>query len=214
LLDDDAEVLLPVPTREDKPIYPASIYAINKRDQEEMFLVIGKTYLIPVIALRYFNVFGSRQALSNPYTGVAAIFCSRLLNNNPPVIFEDGHQRRDFVRVEDLAEANILATKKSDADYEVLNIGSGTWIDILKIADCLIADLKKNIEPEITGLFREGDIRHCFSDNSKARRLLGWLPKFKFENSVAELIEWVERQTAGDRLGEMREELKIRKLEK
>ena len=115
----------PIPTNEDKPLRPNSIYAITKRDHEEMFLTIGRAYQIPTVALRYFNIYGSRQALSNPYTGVAAIFSSRLLNNNSPLIFEDGFQSRDFIHVSDIVRANILALENNRAKYDVFNVGTG-----------------------------------------------------------------------------------------
>lgn len=182
-----------VPTTEDKPLQPTSIYAINKRDQEEMCLCIGAAYNIPTVALRFFNTYGSRQALSNPYTGVAAIFCARLLNDRPPLVFEDGKQQRDFVHVHDVARAVVAAAERPVAG-EVMNIGSGEALSVLTIAEILALELGKDIAPQIVGKYRRGDIRHCFADISKARRLLQWEPQRAFRQGVAELVAWVRAQ--------------------
>lgn len=186
------------PTNEEKPLRPTSVYAITKRDQEEMGLSIGREYEIPVVALRYFNIYGPRQSLSNPYTGVAAIFSSRMLNGNPPVVFEDGNQLRDFVHVSDVAQANLLASHKSDGDYQVFNIGSGKPISILDVAEKIIREFGKDIRPKITNSARPGDIRHCYADISKATEMLGYQPKADFDESIHELIDWVSRQSAPD----------------
>ncbi|MBN1405765.1 MAG: SDR family NAD(P)-dependent oxidoreductase [Candidatus Omnitrophica bacterium] len=208
------KTLEPAATDELKPLHPTSIYAINKRDHEEMFLAVGKAYKIPAVALRYFNVYGPRQALSNPYTGVCAIFSSRILNNNNPVIFEDGLQTRDFVHVADIAKANILAMQKEEADYEVFNVGSGEAISILKIAETLIAKLKGkgSLKPEIKNEFRQGDIRHCFSDISKINKKLGFKPSISFNKGVDDLIEWVKKQTCEDKVMQAMSELEKRGL--
>jgi len=186
------------PTNEEKPLRPTSIYAITKRDQEEMALSIGREYEIPVVALRYFNIYGPRQSLSNPYTGVAAIFSSRMLNGNPPVVFEDGNQLRDFVHVSDVVRANMLASQKSDGDYQVFNIGSGKPISILNVAEKIIHSFGRDIRPKVTNTARPGDIRHCYADISKAARTLGYQPKADFDDSIQELIDWVRSQSAPD----------------
>jgi dTDP-L-rhamnose 4-epimerase len=193
LKDSDGQPLQPVATDESKPLDPNSVYAINKRDQEEMCLRIGAAYGIPTTALRLFNVYGSRQALSNPYTGVAAIFCARLLNDQPPLIFEDGLQKRDFVHVRDVARAIVWAAEKP-APGEAVNIGSGTAVSVLEIAESLALEMQKSIPPQITGMYRQGDVRHCVADIAKARRLLGWEPLTSFRQGVPELIEWVQSQ--------------------
>jgi dTDP-L-rhamnose 4-epimerase len=193
LRDVDGKTLQPVPTDEAKPLHPTSVYAINKRDQEEMCLSVGMAYGIPTTALRLFNVYGSRQALSNPYTGVAAIFCARLLNHQPPLIFEDGLQKRDFVHVQDVARAMVLAIEKP-AVGEAINIGSGEAISVLEIAEILAREMQKSIQPHILGKHRQGDIRHCFADISKARQLLGWEPTTTFRRGASELVEWVQSQ--------------------
>jgi dTDP-L-rhamnose 4-epimerase len=204
--------LTPVPTSEDKPLYPTSIYAITKRDHEEMFLSFGRAYHIPTVALRYFNVYGSRQALSNPYTGVAAIFSSRLLNGRAPVIYEDGNQTRDFTHVSDIVQANMLALEKSDADYEVLNVGTGRAFTIKDVADALNEHLGLSLDPQVVGKFREGDVRHCVADIGKARRLLGYEPRVRFEDGTRELVDWVREQSAEDRLDDAVQELERRGL--
>ncbi|MDQ2806253.1 MAG: NAD-dependent epimerase/dehydratase family protein [Chloroflexota bacterium] len=197
----------PAPTAEDKPLFPTSIYAINKRDQEEMCLAVGRAYGIPTVALRYFNVYGTRQALSNPYTGVAAIFSGRLLNNKPPMIFEDGGQQRDFIHVSDIVQANLRALETDAADYEALNIGTGQCVTVREVAEALAAGLGKAIAPEIVRQFRAGDIRHCYADISKAHRLLGYVPTVRFSDGVAELLAWVRDQQATDRADQARAEL-------
>jgi len=186
----------PVPTNEDKPLFPSSVYAISKQDQEQFCLVVGRAYDIPVVALRYFNVYGTRQALSNPYTGVCAIFSGRLLNDERPSIFEDGEQTRDFVHVSDIVQANLLALETDRADYQALNIGTGSPISINEIALMLARGLNKDIKPEVTGKYREGDIRHCVADISRARTLLGYEPKVKLADGIPELLEWVRQQQA------------------
>jgi len=193
LKDTDGHLLQPVATDEDKPLNPTSVYAINKRDQEEMCLRVGSAYGIPTTALRLFNVYGARQALSNPYTGVAAIFCARLLNDRPPLIFEDGQQKRDFVHVRDVARAIACAAEKP-VPGEAINIGSGKALSVIEIAEILALEMRKSIRPQITGMYRQGDIRHCFADISKARCLLGWEPSTTFHQGVPELIEWVQSQ--------------------
>jgi dTDP-L-rhamnose 4-epimerase len=188
----------PIPTNEDKPLFPSSVYAISKQDQEQFCLVVGRAYDIPVVALRYFNVYGPRQALSNPYTGVCAIFSACLLNDQPPMVFEDGEQTRDFVHVSDIVQANLLALETTNADYHALNIGTGFPISISEIALMLARGLKKDIQPLVTGKYREGDIRHCIADITRARTLLGYEPKVKLADGIPELLEWVRQQRAAN----------------
>lgn len=178
------------PTTESAELSNSSIYAINKKDQEEMCLLIGKTFGIPTVALRYFNVYGPRQSLSNPYTGVAAIFISRIKANRPPVIFEDGKQTRDFVSVHDIVSANLAVLNSKRADYKVFNVGSGNKIAISDLGKLLIKLINPKLKIEITNQFRKGDIRHCFSDISKIKKEVGWEPKVKLEDGLRELIEW------------------------
>ena len=200
--------LKPIATSEEKPLQAPSFYALSKKDQEQMCLLFGRTYELPVVALRYFNIYGTRQALSNPYTGVAAIFGSRLLNDRSPMIFEDGKQMRDFVSVHDVVRANLLAMEKSGADGKALNIGSGHPITIRQVADALTRSLGKTIPSEITGKYRSGDIRHCFGDITAAKRFLGYAPRYSFEDGVRELVEWLQSQQAEDRAAEMMQQLK------
>jgi dTDP-L-rhamnose 4-epimerase len=187
-----------VATAEEKPLQCSSIYALGKKDQEEMCLLYGRTYDVPVVALRYFNIYGTRQALSNPYTGVAAIFASRLMTGRAPLIFEDGEQLRDFVSVHDVVQANLLAMQRSEADGLALNIGSGQPVTIREIAETLAETLGVRVPAEITGKFRAGDIRHCFGDIEQARRLLGYSPRYELQSAVGELVEWLHSQSAVD----------------
>lgn len=199
--------LKPAPTDESKPLQCSSIYALSKKDQEEMCLLYGRTYGLPVVALRYFNIYGARQALSNPYTGVAAIFASRLLNNKAPLVFEDGQQMRDFVCVDDVVQANLLAMERSSADGMALNIGSGRPISIREVALTLSTALGTTGAPELTGKYRAGDIRHCFANISSAQRLLGYEPGFSFREGVKDLVAWLRRQQPADRAAEATAEL-------
>ena len=188
--------LKPIPTFEDKPLFPTSIYAIGKRDQEEMFHVIGNTYGIPSVAFRFFNVYGSRQDLNNPYTGVAAIFSSRLLRGQSPAIFEDGNQSRDFVHISDIVNGLYLGLTNPNANFETFNIGSGHQITINRVAELLSKYISQGkIKPVYLNQFRFGDIRHCFADISKAERLIGYKPQYKLEDGIEELINWVKAQT-------------------
>lgn len=204
--------LAPIATREDKPLFPRSIYAISKRDQEEMFMNVGRAYNIPTVALRYFNIYGTRQALSNPYTGVAAIFSARIINNNPPLIFEDGLQSRDFIHVNDAVEASLLALEKEEANYQIFNVGSGKKLTILELANILGEKLGFNNEPEVLNKFREGDIRHCFADISKIQSRLGFTPKVEFKEGLSELVGWVKKQRAVDRVKVATDELMAKGL--
>jgi dTDP-L-rhamnose 4-epimerase len=201
------ETLTPIPTDESKPLQCSSIYALSKKDQEEMTLLFGRTYGIPVVALRYFNIFGPRQALSNPYTGVAAIFASRLLNGKPPLVFEDGEQMRDFVSVYDVVQANLLAMERSEGDGMALNIGSGEPISIREVSAALAEALDTDIRAELTEKFRAGDIRHCFGDITASRTLLGYKPRVRFADGVKDLVGWLRAQRPEDRAAEAVAEL-------
>jgi dTDP-L-rhamnose 4-epimerase len=187
--------LQPVPTDENKPLFPASIYAVNKRDHEEMALAFGRAYSLPTVALRFFNIYGSRQALSNPYTGVAAIFSGRILGGQPPVIYEDGLQQRDFVHVGDIVQACRLAIEKPEADYQVFNVGTGRPLSVLHLAELLAAELGWTAGFEIVRKFRAGDVRHCYADIGRIAERLGYVPRHPFEDGVRELIGWVREQT-------------------
>jgi dTDP-L-rhamnose 4-epimerase len=211
--DSDGEPLTPVPTPESKTPTLSSVYALSKYDQERMCLMVGKAYNIPTVALRFFNVYGTRQALSNPYTGVLAIFASRLLNGRPPLIFEDGRQMRDFVHVSDIARACRLALTVPEAAGQVFNIGSGRQATVREIADALADVLdRKDLEPEITGKYRVGDIRHCFADITLARRVLGYEPQMPLARGLLELSSWLADQVADDRVAQGHAELTARGL--
>jgi dTDP-L-rhamnose 4-epimerase len=196
------EALTPIPTDESKPLQCSSIYALSKKDQEEMTLLFGRTYGLPVVALRFFNIYGPRQALSNPYTGVAAIFASRLLNGNSPLVFEDGRQMRDFVSVHDIVQANLLAMERSGGDGMALNIGSGEPVSIREVAAALADALQSDVPPELTEKYRAGDIRHCFADISAARKRLGYKPKVRFVDGIKDLVGWLRLQQPQDRAAE------------
>lgn len=212
LRDARGEALSPVPTPEDKPPSLESVYALSKYDQERMSLIVGRAYGIPTVALRFFNVYGPRQALSNPYTGVLAIFSSRLLNDKAPMIFEDGEQRRDFVSVHDVAAACVLAMERERATFASINVGSGRAYTVSEIAARVADAVGKRIEPEITGQYRKGDIRHCFADVSLANELLGYQPKVSLEEGLRELAGWLEGRSAEDAVAKAKAELSARGL--
>jgi dTDP-L-rhamnose 4-epimerase len=195
-------VLTPIATDEGKPLQCSSIYALSKRDQEEMVLLFGRTYNLPVVALRFFNIYGSRQALSNPYTGVAAIFASRLLNGKAPLVFEDGNQMRDFVSVSDAVQALMLAMHSPQADNKAINVGSGEPVSIRAVAATLASALRTEIPPEVSGKYRSGDIRHCFADITAARSLLGYTPRVSLREGIKDLVTWLRLQQPEDRAAE------------
>jgi dTDP-L-rhamnose 4-epimerase len=212
LYDAEKNAYTPLPTPEGKQPCLSSVYALSKYDQERLCLITGKAYNIPTTALRFFNVYGTRQALSNPYTGVLAIFASRLLNDNSPLVFEDGLQKRDFVHVKDIARACRLALETPETDGEVFNVGSGNQYTIREIAEKLAKVMGKDISAQVTAKYRVGDIRHCFADLSKAKKVLGYEPQVRFEDGLAELAEWLEGQIAVDSVTQATEELAARGL--
>lgn len=213
LHDEDGSVLKPLPTPESKTPSLASVYALSKFDQERMCLMIGRAYNIPTVAMRFFNAFGTRQALSNPYTGVLAIFMSRILNGKSPLIFEDGQQLRDFVSVYDVAQACALTLDNPEANGQVFNVGSGRQYTVQDVARLCAKSLgREDLEPEVTGKYRVGDNRHCFADISLAERALGFKPQCYLEDGIDELSEWVAQQTAADHVETMQKELAVRGL--
>jgi dTDP-L-rhamnose 4-epimerase len=208
----DGGLLVPVPTPESKQPSLSSVYALNKYAQERLCLMVGKAYGIPAAALRFFNVYGPRQALSNPYTGVLAIFAARLLNGRSPMVFEDGRQRRDFIHVRDVAEACHLALE-SRLEGEVFNIGSGQSRSIESVGRDLAQVMgRSELKPLITGKYRAGDIRHCFADIEKSRRLLNFSPRIEFTKGLEELAEYLAGQIADDQVEKATEELARRGL--
>jgi dTDP-L-rhamnose 4-epimerase len=209
----EGEALEPLPTPETKPASLSSIYALNKYDQERQCLLFGSSYNVPTVALRFFNAYGPDQALSNPYTGVLAIFAGRLLNDRSPLIYEDGVQRRDFVSVHDVARACALALERPEADGTVLNVGSGQSVTVQEVAQRLARVVgREHIEPEITVKYRVGDIRHCYADITRARETIGYEPEVTLEQGMEELAEWLEGQTADDQAEAAGRELAARGL--
>jgi dTDP-L-rhamnose 4-epimerase len=209
----EGEPLTPLPTPEAKRPALSSVYALNKYTQERLCLVFGRAYGLPVTALRFFNVYGTRQALSNPYTGVLAIFASRLLNGRPPLIFEDGRQRRDFVHVRDVARACLAALERPEAAGEAVNVGSGVGRTVEDVARALARAVgRPDLQPRVTGRYRAGDIRHCFADIGRAHALLGFRPEEDFDEGLAELAEWLAGEVAIDRVDQATEELTRRGL--
>lgn len=205
--------LVPVPTPETKAASLQSVYAINKFAQERLTLTLAAQYGMEAVALRLWNIYGPGQALSNPYTGVLAIFAARIANGQPPLIFEDGAQLRDFVHVADVANAFLLALRAPQAAGEVFNIGSGVARSIHEVALAQAQAMgRPDICPLITGQMRAGDIRHNIPDLAKARRMLGYRPLREFDAGLKELTQWVAQQEAQDNVVAARRELEIRGL--
>lgn len=202
------KAMAPVATPETEPFKVESVYALAKRDTEELALILGRAHGIASNALRFFNVYGPGQSLSNPYTGVLAIFMSRVVNNNPPVVYEDGAQSRDFVHVSDVAEA-IRQTLESTLAYEVMNVGSGEGISIKRIAELAIETAGKAaaLKPEIKANWRPGDTRHCFADISKIQKMLPWKPKMSLSDGLKDLFGWSQGVTADDKFEQATKEL-------
>ncbi len=199
--------LVPVGIPESESFFCNSIYAVTKQSQEDMVMIFGKAYGVPTTALRYFNVYGPRQSLSNPYTGVAAIFSSRLKSNHSPVIYEDGLQSRDFISVYDIVDANMRCLENDKSYGRVFNLGTGKSITIKKIAEILGSLMKKNVQLEITGKFRSGDVRHCSADISLIKATIGWTPKWNFEDGMKDLINWGKNTPSVDLFDQASKEL-------
>ena len=196
----------PAPTDEEKPLDCTSVYAQSKKDQEVYSIMIGKAYKLPTVACRYFNCYGPRQSLNNPYTGAAAIFCSAIKNNNPPLIYEDGRQKRDFIHVKDLVRGKLLLLDDSRADYGVFNIGTGKPASILDLANVLIQLASKNLTPNVINKFRSGDIRDCYADVSKMLAL-GFVSQLSLSDGLQDLVHWVEKQSAVSKVAQAHQEL-------
>lgn len=204
--------LAPQATPEDKALAPTSTYAITKRDQEELSLVLGRAYALPTVALRFFNVYGSRQALSNPYTGAIAIFGARLKNGHAPLVYEDGKQLRDFIHVSDIARAVIMALEKDAGDGQAFNVGTGEPRSIFQVAASLARVMGVTLAPQVTQQFRTGDIRHCYADITRLRTTYGFAPTCAFDDGIREWWAWAEGELADDRVLQAHTELVARQL--
>ncbi|RJR29522.1 SDR family NAD(P)-dependent oxidoreductase [Candidatus Microgenomates bacterium] len=205
--------LTAIATDETAGLNSPSIYGITKKNQEEMFLSFGKAYHLPATVLRFFNVFGPRQSLSNPYTGVTAIFMSRAKNNESPLVNEDGQQTRDFVYVTDVARAIAACLESEKADGQVFNVGSGTAVSINEVAEVALKLYGKKIPIKKTGKFRSFDIRHCFADTSKLKKLINWKPEIDFKTGMQKIFEWSKNETAQGNLEKAVAELETRGLQ-
>ncbi len=208
----DGRLLTPIATPENKRPALASVYALSKLQQEQMCLIWGRCYDVPAVALRFFNAYGERQALSNPYTGVLAIFAARILNGNPPLVFEDGLQRRDFVHVKDVARACRLALEQPLAEGLAINVGSGQSVSVRDIAALASEVMEQPIAPVITRQYRKGDIRHCFADIRLADRILDFRPQISLRQGMKSLAQWLRTQAAVDRVEQASQELRMRGL--
>lgn len=196
-----------IPTLEEKPLNPISIYGITKKVQEELCQSVCSTYDIPVVILRYFNVYGERQSLTNPYTGIIPLFITAVVNNVPPQVYEDGNESRDFVHVRDVVQANLIALKSSRLNGMALNVGTQERLSILDIATAIINKLGSSLKPEIAGKARVGDIRHCIADITRIRRVAGYNPAVSFDDGISELIQWVLHQKSDIRYRDPSDEL-------
>ena len=206
-----AKPLTPVATTEEKPLLPTSVYAISKRDQEELTLVLGQAYQIPVVALRFFNVYGPRQSLLNPYTGACAIFSARLNHGKPPILYEDGLQKRDFIHVSDIVQAIMIALDHPQIPGQVLNVGTGSGACVREVAQALAKAYGSSIQPTVAGRYRAGDVRHCFADISRLRSF-GFEPRVRLEEGLLDLVKWGKSADAADLFDAAERELLERKL--
>lgn len=204
--------VIPVATAEDARLNNNSVYSLSKNTQEDLLKLVGTIYKIPFVSLRCFNVYGPRQSLSNPYTGVTAIFISRLKNNAIPVIYEDGRQTRDFISVHDVVDALVKSLKSSKVNNEIINIGSGIPIQIRDMALNIGTLMGKKFKIKVTNEFRANDIRHCFADISKANKLLKWQPKINLSEGLKELISWSDVTRADDFFEQSEKELRSKSL--
>lgn len=199
-------------TDETARLQSPSVYAITKKAQEDLLISIGKAYRIPAVSLRFFNAFGPRQSLSNPYNGVAAIFLSRVKNGKPPILNEDGLQTRDFVHIKDIVRACQMVLENEKADFEVFNVGSGVPITVQHVAEVVMELTGGKLQPEITGKFRGFDVRHCFADVNKLAKLVGWKPEITFEQGMRGVYEWSKNEAAQDLVESANKELEKRGL--
>jgi len=212
LFDDEGQQMTALPITEDDHLSPYSIYGLTKLAQERIAIITGKTYDIPTVAFRYFGVYGRRQALSNPYAGLMALFAGRILNGRAPLVFEDGRQTRDFIHVTDVARANVLALTTPDAPSGVYNLTCGVPVTVEEVADALCQHLNPDVRPQITQKYRKGDIRHCFGDISKIKKQLHFTPQTDIHAGLKDLADWVADQNSHDLLHQMEEELSQRYL--
>jgi len=187
--------------REDRPLLPLTIYGLTKMDEELETMLVGGFYKFPVVAFRYFSVYGPRQSLTNPYTGVIALFGTRVITGKAPLIYEDGKQLKDVIHVRDVVRANLLAMERKEADYQVFNLGNGEGLSVFRIGELIAEKLGSTLQPVLTGQFRRGDARHGWADISKARRLLGWEPSLSAEEGFADLCDWL-KDLPGEQLEE------------
>lgn len=181
-------------THEQSKIHPSSIYGITKQQQEQMVMLMGESLSIPSVAFRYQNVYGPGQSLSNPYTGILSIFSTRILNGNNLDIYEDGLASRDFVYIDDVVDATILGIEKEEANGEVFNVGSGLAITVKEVAESLKRLFTSDVNINISGQFRIGDIRHNYADLTKIHKLLGFHPKYNFKQGLSNFVDWVKLQ--------------------
>ena len=200
-------------TDENSKIHPSSIYGITKQQQEQMILLMGKALKIPAVALRYQNVYGPGQSLSNPYTGILSIFSTRILNGNDIDIYEDGAESRDFVFIDDVVDATVLALEKKEANHQMFNVGSGVATTVLQVANTLKRLYNSDVRIKASGKYRLGDIRHNYADLSKIENVLGFRPKFNFKAGIIEFVKWARTQDVEqDKYDSSIEELKQKGL--
>lgn len=195
------------PTPESHTLVPNSVYAATKLAQEHLARCVGAAYDLPVVILRYFNVYGPGQSLSNPYTGILSIFFSQLQNGKRVEIYEDGLESRDFVHVSDVVQANLLALERPEAAGQTINVGSGQATSVLEIARQMARLVGRSDNLYVSGRFRVGDIRHCYADMTQAQRLLGYSPQVTLQAGLADFLQWASAQKAHDQSGLAEQEL-------
>lgn len=191
------EVVL-MATDEDSKIHPNSIYGLTKYNQEQAVLIACRSLNIPAVAFRYQNVYGPGQSLKNPYTGILSIFSTRILNGNGINIFEDGKESRDFVYIDDVVKATMLGMDSETTDYQVFNVGLGQNISVMEVAETLIKHYGKQIDIQVSGQYRIGDIRHNYADLTKVKSALGFSPEVSFDEGIKRFTSWVLSQEIGE----------------
>jgi dTDP-L-rhamnose 4-epimerase len=187
--------VLVLPTDEESKIHPSSIYGVTKQVQEQMFMITGKSLNIDAVALRFQNVYGAGQSLSNPYTGILSIFSTRILNGNDINIFEDGKESRDFVYIDDVIDSIVLSITHPAAAGKVYNVGTGIQIDVNTVAKTLVDIYESSSKITISGNYRVGDIRHNYADLSKIKNDLSFSPKVSFDLGMKLFTSWVREQS-------------------
>jgi dTDP-L-rhamnose 4-epimerase len=187
-----------VATDEESKIHPSSVYGITKQTQEQLVMTICPTIGLAPVALRYQNVYGPGQSLTNPYTGILSIFSTLIKNGKEINVFEDGKESRDFIFIDDAVKATLLSIESKEANNEIFNVGTGVAVDVVTVVNELLANYKKKVNIKISGNYRLGDIRHNLADLTKITSSLGFKPRISFKEGIKKLTDWVNTQAINE----------------